>query len=109
MLLKVDIKCYCVKNKGGILYEKNSIKRSMVALLRLIRLQKKQSLQICAIVMLGSCICWGMSARILPWLYETSAVGVWIVTFLVFAMFFINEIHYIAEMRKEGKMYGIVA
>ena len=29
MLLKVDIKCYCVKNKGGILYEKNSIKRSM--------------------------------------------------------------------------------
>lgn len=81
----------------------------MVALLRLIRLQKKQSLQICAIVMLGSCICWGMSARILPWLYETSAVGVWIVTFLIFAMFFINEIHYIAEMRKEGKMYGIVA
>ena len=69
----------------------------MVALLRLIRLQKKQSLQICAIVMLGSCICWGMSARILPWLYETSAVGVWIVTFLIFAMFFINEIHYIAR------------
>ena len=31
----------------------------MVALLRLIRLQKKQSLQICAIVMLGSCICLG--------------------------------------------------
>ena len=55
----------------------------MVALLRLIRLQKKQSLQICAIVMLGFCICWGMSARILPWLYETSAVGVWIVTFLI--------------------------
>lgn len=61
------------------------------------------------IVDVGSCICWGMSARILPWLYETSAVGVWIVTFLIFAMFFINEIHYIAEMRKEGKMYGIVA
>ena len=81
----------------------------MVALLRLLRLQKQQSLQICAIVVLGSCICWGMSARILPWLYETSAVGVWIVTFLIFAMFFINEIHYIAEMRKEGKMYGIVA
>ena len=81
----------------------------MVALLRLIRLQKKQSLRICAIVMLSSCICWGMSARILPWLYETSAVGVWIVTFLIFAMFFIHEIHYIAEMRKEGKMYGIVA
>ena len=29
MLLKVAIKCYCVKNKGGKIYEKNSIKRSM--------------------------------------------------------------------------------
>ena len=29
MLLKVDIKCYCVKNKGEIIYEKNSIKMSM--------------------------------------------------------------------------------
>ena len=81
----------------------------MVALLRLIRLQKKESVQICAIVMLGSCICWGMSARILPWLYETSAMGLWIVTFLIFAVFFLKEIGYIAEMRKEGKMYGIVA
>lgn len=81
----------------------------MVALLRLIRLQRKESVQICVIVMLASCICWGMSARILPWLYETSAMGVWIVTFLIFAVFFIKEIGHIAEMRKEGKMYGIVA
>ena len=51
----------------------------------------------------------GDVSKNMPWLYETSAVGVWIVTFLIFAMFFINEIHYIAEMRKEGKMYGIVA
>ena len=29
MLLKVAIKYYCVKNKGGIIYEENSIKRSM--------------------------------------------------------------------------------
>ena len=29
MILKVAIKCYCEKNKGGIIYEKNSIKRSM--------------------------------------------------------------------------------
>lgn len=81
----------------------------MVVLLRMIRLQRKESGQICAIVMLGSCIGWGMSARILPWLYETSAVGVWIVTFLIFGVFFIKEIYYIAETRREGKMYGIVA
>ena len=29
MLLKVAIKYYCVKNKGEIIYEENSIKRSM--------------------------------------------------------------------------------
>ena len=29
MLLKVAIKYYCVKIKGGIIYEENSIKRSM--------------------------------------------------------------------------------
>ena len=28
MLLKVAIKYYCVKNKGEIIYEENSIKRS---------------------------------------------------------------------------------
>ena len=72
-------------------------------------LQKKESVQICAIVMLGSCIGWGMSARILPWLYETSAMGVWIVTFLIFTVFFMREIGYIVELSKEGKMYGIVA
>lgn len=27
--LKVAIKCYCVKNKEGIIYEKNSINKSM--------------------------------------------------------------------------------
>lgn len=81
----------------------------MTALLRLIRLRKKDSVQICVVIMLGSCVCWGGLAKTLPWLYEMSAMGVWIAAFLVFAMFFINEIRYIAEMRKEGKMYGIVS
>ena len=81
----------------------------MVMLLRLMRLQKKESMQICAIAMSGSCICWGISSRVFPWLYETSAMGVWIVSFLVFLLFFIKEIYYIAVVRKDGKMYGIVA
>lgn len=81
----------------------------MVTLLRLIRLRKKESLHICTIIMFSFCICWGVSARVLPWLYEASAMGVWVVTFLIFTAFFISEIYYIAEMRKEGKMYGIIA
>lgn len=81
----------------------------MVALLHLIRLQKRGSIQICTIIMLSFCVFWGMSAKILPWLYETSAIGIWVVAFWIFAMFYINEIHYIAKIRKEGKMYGVIA
>lgn len=81
----------------------------MAALLRLIRLRKRESGQICGIVMICSCVCWGVSAEALPWLYETSATGLWIAAFVVFAAFFVNEIHYIAEIRREGKMYGIMA
>lgn len=81
----------------------------MVSMLRLIRLQRKESLQLCMIITLGSCVCWGILTKVLPWLYETSALGIWIVAFLFFAAFFIKEIYYIITMRKEGKMYGIIA
>lgn len=80
----------------------------MVALLRIIRLQKKEGLQICTVALLSSCLAWGASSKVMPWLYETSAMGVWIAAFLVFAGFFIKEIYDIAELRKEGKMYGII-
>lgn len=81
----------------------------MAALLRLVRLQKKESIPICAAAILSSSVCWGVSARVLPWLYETSAMGLWIIAFLVFSVFFIKEVIFIVEMRKEGKMYGIIA
>lgn len=81
----------------------------MVSMLRLIRLRRKESIQICTVIMLSSCVCWGVLARTVPWLYETSAFGIWIVAFLCFAMFFIKEIYFIITMRKEGKMYGIIA
>lgn len=81
----------------------------MVAMMRLIRLRRKEGMPIYAISVFTSCICWGMSARLLPWLYQTAAMGLWIVVILVFAMFFIKEVYFIVEMRREGKMYGIVA
>lgn len=81
----------------------------MIGLLRVIRMGKKESLQVCIFIMLGSCAFWGLSANALPWLYETAATGLWFIMFLVFSVFFINEIRYIAAMRKEGKMYGIIA
>lgn len=80
----------------------------MAALLRLLRLRRRESMPIYATAVFSSCLCWGMSAKFLPWLYETSALGLWLVVFLVFAMFFIKEIDFIIEMRREGKMYGII-
>lgn len=81
----------------------------MVSMLRLIRLYRKENIQICTIIILSSCICWGILAKTLPWLYDISAFGLWIVAFLFFAAFFIKEIHFIIAMRKEGKMYGIIS
>jgi len=81
----------------------------MVSMLRLIRLRRKESIQICIIMVLGSCVCWGVLTRTLPWLYEASAYGLWIVAFLFFIAFFIKEIYFIITTRKEGKMYGIIA
>ena len=63
----------------------------------------------CAVVMLGSCVCWAISSRVIPWLYATSAIGFWLIAFVVFGIFFMKEVLFIVEMRKEGKMYGIIA
>lgn len=80
----------------------------MVSMLRLIRLQRKESIQLCMIITLSSCVSWGMLAKALPWLYETSAFGIWIAAFLLFGAFFIKEIYFIITTRKEGKMYGTI-
>ena len=81
----------------------------MTGMLRLIRLQRKESIPICATIMLGSCACWAVSSKVVPWIYTTSAIGFWVIAFLVFSVFFVNEVLFIVEMRKEGKIYGIIA
>lgn len=81
----------------------------MVSMLRLIRLRRRENMKICTVLVLGSCVFWGVLARTLPWLYETSALGIWIAAFLCFMAFFIKEIYFIITTRKEGKMYGIIA
>ncbi len=80
----------------------------MASMLRLIRLRRKENIQICTVLVLGSCLCWGVLAKTMPWLYEASAFGIWIVAFLFFAVFFIKEICFIITTRKEGKIYGII-
>ena len=81
----------------------------MAAMLRLARLRRKENIPVYGVATLSSCVCWGMSARVLPWLYEASATGLWLTAFLVFTMFFIKEVCFIIETNKEGKIYGIIA
>lgn len=80
----------------------------MSSMLRLIRLRRRENMQVCTVLVLSSCIFWGMLAKAMPRLYDTSAFGIWIAAFLFFAAFFIKEIAFIISMGKEGKMYGII-
>lgn len=81
----------------------------MICMLRLIRLHKRENIETGTVFTLGSCAFWGFLAKAAPWLYEASAFGIWIVAFLFFAALYIREIYFIIMMRKEGKMYGIIA
>lgn len=80
----------------------------MTAFLRLIRLRRKEQLSVCVLVTAAFCVGWGVSARALPQFYETSATGLWIMLFVVFAGFFGREIGFILERKREGKLYGII-
>ena len=44
-----------------------------------------------------------------PQLYETSALGGWILAFLVFGGFFVRELISLFQQRKEGIIGGIAA
>lgn len=80
----------------------------MTTILRLIRLRRKDRLPVCAVATICYCLVWGISANKMPQVYETSAVGVWIVLFIAFAGFFWREIRFIIENKREGKLYGII-
>lgn len=81
----------------------------VVWLLRNMRMCRQENMTVCILLSIISCAAWGMSAKVFPWLYETSATGVWMAGFAVFAVFFIREIGFIIQMRKEGKMYGTIS
>ena len=81
----------------------------MTGMLRIVRLHRKESFRMCAVVMIGSCICWAVLAKVMPGIYVASAIGIWLIAFVVFGMFFFKEILFIVKMRKDGKMYGIIS
>lgn len=80
----------------------------MTAILRLIRLRRKERIPFCVVASVGFCVCWGISVKTMPQVYKTSAMGLWIVLFIIFAGFFGKEIAFIWKMKREGKQYGII-
>lgn len=80
----------------------------MTTILRLIRLRRQERLSVCVAATIGFCLVWLISASTMPQIYETSATGVWILLFLVFAGFFGREIVFMMERKREGKGYGII-
>lgn len=82
---------------------------SMVELLRRLRTCKHGNITAGVTLSVFSCVIWGLSVQVFPWLYETSAIGLWIVGFVVFTIFFIREIGFIIQTWKEGKMYGTIS
>ncbi len=81
----------------------------MVEMLRRIRTCRHGNITAGITFSVLSCGAWGLSAQIAPWLYETSATGLWLTGLIVFTTFFIREIGFIIQTWKEGKMYGIIS
>ena len=79
----------------------------MTAMLALLRKRRKDSAGLCAAFALGSVVFWRSSARLFPWLYEASALGIWAAAVLVYAWLFAKEVAFIIRAAKQIDMYGI--
>ena len=73
------------------------------------RTRERYAMQLSALSCLGVSASGGTLAYGFPALYEISALGVWIMTFVIFAGFFIKELWLLIKIWKEGKIYGIVS
>ena len=81
----------------------------MTAMLALLRRSRTSAAPQCMAISLGSVLFWRGTAIFLPWLYEASALGLWIAAVLVYSCLLAKEITYIIHANKEVNMYGIVA
>ncbi len=80
----------------------------MTAMLALLRRSRKSAAPLCMAIALGSVVFWRLSSYLFPWLYEASALGVWVAAVLFYSWLLAKEITYIIHANKEVNMYGIV-
>ena len=81
----------------------------MVITLWSMRTQERYAIQFAIVACLGTSAFAGVLAHWTPALYDLSALGIWIVTFVIFAGFFIRELSLLIKTWKEGRIYGIIA
>lgn len=92
-----------------ILYAVVPLLGCMVAMLWCIRTCKQHAIQISIIACFSTSIFAFSLSRLVPKVYELSALSLWLIAFVVFTCFFVREIYFLMEARKEGKMYGTIA
>ncbi len=80
----------------------------MTAMLALLRRSRKSGAPLCMTIALCSVLFWRYTAILLPWLYEASALGIWIAAVFVYSCLFAKEIVYIIHANKKIGMYGII-
>lgn len=109
LCLELYLNASSVQTGRLILYAVVPYLLCMAALLRGIRLHKYKNMTSCIFEIFWFCLGWAIVPKALPGLYEASAMGVWIIAFFAFGIFFLRELIYIADMRKRGKIYEIIA
>ena len=92
-----------------ILYVAVPLLACLILTLWNMRTRDRYAMQFSILSCLGASIFAGILAHWLPALYEISALGVWIITFVIFAGFFIKELSLLIKTWKEGKIYGTVS
>ena len=92
-----------------ILYVAVPLLACLILTLWSMRTRERYAMQLSILSCLGASAFAGILAHWLPALYEISALGVWIITFVIFTGFFIKELSLLIKTWKEGKIYGIVS
>ncbi len=92
-----------------ILYVAVPLLACLILTLWSMRTRERYAMQLSVLFCLGVSAFGGTLAHGFPALYEISALGVWIMTFVIFSGFFIKELWLLIKIWKEGKIYGIVS
>lgn len=92
-----------------ILYAVVPLLACIVVTLWCIRKCKRNAMQISVLVCLASSMAAICLAHWMPKLYVLSSLGLWFIALITFTLFFAREIYLLLQVRKDGKIYGVIS